>query len=133
MPINAKTIRYLCVKKRDRKPKDPLTVDVMGKLSELMMGKTILAKCDDPGNATITMNIGNTQILNVLIYLGIDINVMTIEIVQKLWLTNLRPTPAIIKLADRSTIKPEGILGDLVVLVDSWKYPTDFLVLHPNS
>ena len=75
------------------------------------------------------MKIENTQILNVLIDLGISINVMTIEIVQKLGLTNLGPTPTILELADRSTIKPEGILDDLVVSVDSWEYPTELLVL----
>ena len=58
---------------------------------------------------------------------------MTIEIVIKLELANLRPTPTILELADRSTIKPEGILDDLVISVDSWEYPTDFLVLQPKS
>ena len=45
---------------------------------------------------------------------------MTIETVRKLVLTNLSPTPTILELADRSTIKLEGILDDLVILVDSW-------------
>jgi len=58
---------------------------------------------------------------------------MTIETVRKLGLTNLRPTPTILELADRSTIKPEGILDDLVISVDSWEYPADFLVLQPKS
>ena len=58
---------------------------------------------------------------------------MTIETVRKLGLTNLRPTPTVLELADRSTIKPEGILDDLVILVDSWEYPADFLVLQPKS
>ena len=92
-----------------------------------------MAKYDDPGNPTVTVHIGNTQIPNVLVDLGVAINVMTIEIVRKFGLTNLRPTPTILELADRSTIKPEGILDDLVVSVDSWEYPADFLVLQPNS
>ena len=57
---------------------------------------------------------------------------MTIETVRKLGLTNLKPTPTILELADRSTIKPEGILDDLIISVDSWEYPTNFLVLQPN-
>ena len=71
------------------------------------------------------------QIPNVLVDLGAAINVMTIETVRKLGLTNLRPTPTVLELADRSTIKPEGILDDLIISVDSWEYPTDFLVLQP--
>ena len=58
---------------------------------------------------------------------------MKIETVRKLGLTNLRPTPIVLELADRSTINPEGILDDLIILVDSWEYPADFLVLQPNS
>ena len=93
------------------------------------MGKTLLAKYEDLGNSIVTVHIGNTQILNVLVYLGAAINVMTIETVRKLGLTNIRPTPTILELADRSTIKPEGILDDLAVSIDSWEYPTDLLVL----
>ena len=58
---------------------------------------------------------------------------MTIETVRKIGLTNLRPNPTILELAYRSTIKPEGILDDLVISVDSWEYPADFLVLQPKS
>ena len=97
------------------------------------MGKTLLAKYDDPGNPTITVQIRHTQIPNVLVDLGAAINAITIETVRKLGLTNLRPTPTILELANRSTIKPEEILDDLVISVDSWEYPTNFMVLQPMS
>ena len=92
-----------------------------------------MTKYDDPGNPTVTVQIGQTQIPNVLVDLGAAINVITMETVKKLGLTNLRPTPTILELADRSTIRPEGILDDLVISVDSWEYPADFLVLQPKS
>ena len=44
---------------------------------------------------------------------------MTIETIRKLGLTNLRPTPTILELEDRSTIKLEGILDDLVISINS--------------
>ena len=97
------------------------------------MGKTLLAKYDDPGNPTVTVQIGSTQIPNILVDLGEAINVMTIETVRKLGLTNLRPTPTILEWIDISTIKPEGILDDLIISVDSWEYPAKFLVLKPKS
>ena len=78
------------------------------------------------------LQIGYMLIPNILVDLGVAINVMTIETVQKLGLTNLRPTPTILQLADRSTIKPEGILDDLIVSIDSWEYLADFLVLQPK-
>ena len=39
VPIYSKTVRDLCVRKPGRKPRDPPTVHVTGKLSELIMGK----------------------------------------------------------------------------------------------
>ena len=60
MPIYAKTDRDLCVRKPGRKPRDPPTVHVIGNLYELIMGKTLLAKYDDPGNPTVTVHIGHT-------------------------------------------------------------------------
>ena len=115
VPIYARTIQDLCTRKPRRKPRDPPTVHVIGNLSELIMGKTLLVEYDDPGNPTVTVQIGSTQIPNILVYLGTTINFMTIETVRKLGLTNLRPTPTILELADRSTIKPEGILDDLII------------------
>ena len=107
VPIYARTVRDPCTRKPGRKPRDPPTLHVIGKLSALIMGKTIFSKYDDPGNPTVTVQIGNTQIPNVLVDLGAAITVMIIEIVRKLGLTNLRPTHTVLELADRSTIKHE--------------------------
>ena len=60
VPIDAKTLWDLCVRKPGRKPRDPPTVQVLGKLSELVMGKNLLAKYDDPRNPTVTVQIGDT-------------------------------------------------------------------------
>ena len=78
VPIYARTVRDLCVRKLGRKLRDPPTIHVLGKLSELIMGKIPLAKYDDPGNPIFIVHIGDTQILNVLVDLGIAINIMTI-------------------------------------------------------
>ena len=86
----------MCTRKPTRNPRDPPIVHVIGKLSALIMGKTLLAKYDDPGNPTVTVQIGHTQIPNVLVDLGAAINVMMFATVRKLGLTNLRPTPTIL-------------------------------------
>ena len=39
VPIYARTIRDLCLKWPGRKPKDPTTIHVLGKLSDLMLGR----------------------------------------------------------------------------------------------
>jgi hypothetical protein len=58
---------------------------------------------------------------------------MTIQTMEQLNFPNLHPTPTILELADRSKIKPEGVLDDVIVSLDSWEYPIDFMVLHPKS
>ena len=55
IPIYARTVRDLCTRKPGRKPMDPPIVHVIGKLSTLITGKTLLAKYDDPGNPTVTV------------------------------------------------------------------------------
>lgn len=45
----------------------------------------------------------------------------------------MRPTPTILQLADSSTVKPDGIIEDLAVTLDSWEYPTDFMILSPKA
>ena len=44
VPIYARTVHDLCTKKPGRKPRDPPTIHVIGKLSALITGKTLLAK-----------------------------------------------------------------------------------------
>ena len=80
IPIYDRTIRDLCTKKPGKKPRDPPTVHVIGKLFALITGKTLVTKYDDPGNPAVTVQIGHTQIPNVLVDLGAAINVMTIDV-----------------------------------------------------
>jgi hypothetical protein len=70
----------------------------------------------------------------VLVDLGEGINIMPIETIEFLQLRKkFRPTPTFLELFDYSTIKPEGVIDDLVISVDSWEYPIDFVVLQPKT
>jgi hypothetical protein len=55
VPIYEKTIRDLCIKKLGRKQKDPLTIQVVGRLAEMMIGKASVEKYFDPGNLVVTI------------------------------------------------------------------------------
>jgi hypothetical protein len=133
IPIYAKTIKELCIKKTGRKKKDPQTMQVIGKLADLMSGKIYMQKYEDPGSPIVKIHINNVAITNTLIDLGATINVMTKYTMDKLQLSNLRNTPTILQLVDRSTIKPKGVLEDIIVSLDSWEYPVDFMVLQSKS
>jgi len=56
----------------------------------------------------------------VLVDLGAAINIMTFETLQLLQLKNvIRETPTILELADLSTIKPEGVIENLIISTES--------------
>lgn len=64
---------------------------------------------------------------------GAAINILTITTCQKLCITSLDPTTTLLELDDRSIFRLEGTLHDLMVCVDSWQYPVDFLIINPKN
>jgi hypothetical protein len=48
---------------------------------------------------------------------------------QQLGLGELKPTTVILHLADRSIKKPRGIIEDVIIKVDKFFFPMDFIVL----
>lgn len=58
---------------------------------------------------------------------------MKIDTMKSLNLQNIWPIPTIIELVDRSRIKIEDVIEDLIVSLDSWEHPVDFLILKPQS
>ena len=78
--------------------------------------------------------INNTAIENTLINLGSSINMITTAVLEFLQLGQfLQPPPSILELADRTTVKPVGVLDDIVVSVASWEYPIDFIVIESKD
>jgi len=90
VPIYVKTLGEYCAKKPKRKSRDPLTIHLMGKLSNLMMGSSMPVKYGDLGNPILTVQINGVEIPNVLVDLGAAINVITAETMHALGLRNLK-------------------------------------------
>ena len=85
-----------------------------------MTGESRIAKYTNPGASVVTVIINNTAIGNTLIDLGSAINMMTTIVLEVLQLGQfLRPTPSILELVDRTTVKPVGVLDDIILSVDS--------------
>jgi len=98
-----------------------------------MSTKTTVEKYIDPGIPMVTISISNFSVPNTLIDLGASINVMTTETMKHLNLNNIRSTTTILELVNRSKVVPERILEDIIVSLDSWEYPVDFLILQPKT
>eukprot|EP00253_Pinus_taeda_P017564 PITA_17564 len=131
--IYVKTIKELCIKRPRRNITNNPRVQVVGTLFDLLSGKETPIKYEDPGNPMVTIQIYGQTMPNALVDLGATINILTTSTCQKLGITSVEPTSTLLELADRSVVRLEGILHDVMVSVDSWEYPTDFLIINPKT
>ncbi|XP_035546620.1 uncharacterized protein LOC108997816 [Juglans regia] len=86
-------------------------------------------KYKDPGAPTIAYVIGNSKIGHALLDLGSSVNFLPYTVYEQLGLGELKSTPIIWQLANRSIKMPRGIVDDVLVQVDKFYYPVGFVVL----
>ena len=86
-------------------------------------------KYKDPGSPTISVNIGGTCVEKALLHLGASVNLLPYSVYKQLGLGGLKPTTITLSLADRLVKIPKGIVEDVLVKVDKFYYPVDFVVL----
>eukprot|EP00253_Pinus_taeda_P034423 PITA_34423 len=98
-----------------------------------MMGKIAMQKYVDPGIPIVKTHINGIEIPNTLIDLGEAINIMSRQTMEQLKLPNLLYTPTLLQLVDRLVIKLDGVLEDILVSLDSWEYPVNFMILTPKN
>ncbi|XP_060972264.1 uncharacterized protein LOC115717683 [Cannabis sativa] len=61
--------------------------------------------------------------------LGASINLMPMSIFKKLGIGEARPTTVTLQLVDRSMAHPDGKIEDVLVKVDKFIFPADFIIL----
>ncbi|KAL7591904.1 hypothetical protein Lser_V15G34946 [Lactuca serriola] len=86
-------------------------------------------KKGDPGSIIIPCQLGNVLATQALIDSGASINLMPFSFFKKLNLPEPRPVNMKIHLADKTTIHPRGVFEDLLIKVDKFIFPVDFVVL----
>ncbi|XP_061350313.1 uncharacterized protein LOC133295489 [Gastrolobium bilobum] len=91
--------------------------------------KNLPPKLKDPGSFSILFTIGSMTIEKVLCDLGASINVMPLSMMKKLGITEVKPIKMILQLADRSTKQAYGVIKDILVKVDKFIFPMDFVIL----
>ena len=104
------------------------TVNLIEEYSAILQRK-LPQKLKDPGSFTIPCTIGNAIFEKALCDLGASINLMPLSIFRRLGLGEARPTTVTLQLADRSLKHPRGIIEDVLVKVDKFIFPADFIVL----
>ena len=86
-------------------------------------------KYKDPGSPTISVNIGGNCIDKSLLDLGASVNLLPYSVYKQLGWGELKPTNITLSLANRSVKIPKGIVEDVLVKIDKFYYPVDFVVL----
>ena len=86
-------------------------------------------KYKDPSYPTISVNIGGTCVEKALLDLGASVNLLPYSVYKQLGLGELKPTSITLSLADRSIKIPKGTVEDVLIQVDKFYYPVDFVVL----
>ena len=126
VPAYAKFLKDLCTIKKGLgiEKKAFLTEQV----SAIIQSKYPV-KYKDPGSPTILVNIGGNCIDKSLLDLGASVNLMPYSVYMQLGLGELTPTNITLSLADRSVKIPKGIVEDVLVKIEKFYYPVDFVVL----
>ena len=126
VPAYAKFLKDLCTIKKG------LGIEkkafLIKQVSAIIQSKNPV-KYKDPGSPTISVNIGGTCIDKALLDLGASVNLLPYSVYKQLGLGELKPTNITLSLADRSVKIPKGIVEDVLVKVEKFYYPVDFVVL----
>ncbi|XP_061341397.1 uncharacterized protein LOC133287744 [Gastrolobium bilobum] len=124
----AKFMKDLLSRSRKHKLRECETVTLTEECSVIIQ-KKLPTKLKDPGSFSIPCTIGKVEVNNVLYDLGASINVMPLSIMKKLGIAEVKPTKTILQLVDRSTKQAYGIIEDILVKVDKFIIPVDFVIL----
>ncbi|KAL6524311.1 hypothetical protein OROGR_016745 [Orobanche gracilis] len=126
VPAYSKFLKDLCTMKR--KINVPRKAFLAEHVSSIIQNKTPV-KYKDPGSPTISCVIGDHNIKRALLDLGASVNLLPYSVYTQLGLGELKSTYVILQLADRSINIPRGIIEDVLIQVDKFYFPVDFIVL----
>ncbi|XP_058741151.1 uncharacterized protein LOC131613504 [Vicia villosa] len=126
IPKYAKFMKDILTKKK--RYTEPETVILDAKCSAII--QCILPRKEsDPRGVTLPATIGDIHVGKGLVDLGSSIKYITFSIVKRLSIFDLKATRMTLQLADKSTTRPYGVAEDLLVKVDKFLFPVDFVVI----
>ncbi|CAM8962412.1 unnamed protein product [Rhodiola kirilowii] len=90
-------------------------------------------KMQDQGSFSIPISLGKIEIDRALCDLGASISLIPYSLYEKIDMGELHPTTISLKLADRSSRVPNGVLRDVPIKVGKFFIHVDFYVLDMDS
>jgi len=73
--------------------------------------------------------IGSETIDKAMCDLGASVSLFPLSLFKRMSIGELKPSEMTLKLADRSTIHPDGFFEDIPVKIEGIYIPTDFMVV----
>ncbi|XP_070036063.1 uncharacterized protein [Nicotiana tomentosiformis] len=125
MSAYAKFMQDLVMKKRSMNCE---TIKMTHQVSAIV--HSMAPKLEDPGAFTIPCTIDSADLEKALCDLGASINLMPYSVFKTLGIGKPRPTSTRLQMADRTMKKPLGIIDDVLVRVDKFILPADFVILN---
>ncbi|PON44674.1 Aspartic peptidase domain containing protein [Trema orientale] len=116
------------VMSKKRRLEDYETVKLTEECSDILQRK-LPQKLKDPGSFTIPCTIGSFTFEKAFCDLGANISLMPLSVFKKLGLSEVKRTTITLQMADRSLTYPKGTIEDVLVKVDKFIFPVDFVVL----
>ncbi|XP_075674887.1 uncharacterized protein LOC142644092 [Castanea sativa] len=130
MPKYAKFLKDIISKKRKLEEHE---IVMLAEESSAILQKKLPPKLKDPRSFAIPCTIGKSYFDRALCDLGASINLMPFSVFRKLGLGEVKPTTISLQLADRSINYPRGVIEDVLVKVDKFIFPADFIVLDMDE
>ncbi|CAM9000390.1 unnamed protein product [Rhodiola kirilowii] len=127
IPSYAKFLKDIVSHKRDISEHDTVALNLG---CSAIIQNPLPKKLKDPGSFSIPIKIGDICINDALCDLGASISLMPYSLCSKLDMGTLTPTSISLRLADRSSRIPKGILEDVPIKVGNFYIPVDFFVLE---
>ncbi|XP_050895382.1 uncharacterized protein LOC127102001 [Lathyrus oleraceus] len=127
MPIYAKFMKDIISKKRSTNVDQIILTETC---SAILQGMKIPVKNKCRDSVTIPCTIGDRKFKKALIDLGASVSLMLLSIYKKLGLGTVQYTRMTLQFVDRSVRRPYGILEDVLVKIDKFLFPVDFVILE---
>ena len=94
------------------------------------MMNSLPIKKRDPGAPMIISEIGGMSFTKSLLDIGASINILPKSVFDHHHVRELQSFLVKLCLADGSARKPRGILGDVIIKIQNFYFPVDFLVVN---
>ncbi|GKA59282.1 hypothetical protein Tco_0758595 [Tanacetum coccineum] len=86
-------------------------------------------KEQDPRSFVLSCSIGKLTFNNALADLGASVSIMPFLMYKRLGIRKLKPFNMVIEMADNTRTTPKGIVENLLVRIDKFNFPVDFVIL----